>query len=164
MITDGTARQRAAVYRLYGIDDTLIYIGSAYDPTQRFAQHERAPWWPHVARYTEEWHPTRSAAYAAETAAIKAENPKYNIAGRIPSRAPHRSRTRRQISDRVRACGEAQRRAHALSRAAHAEVLGAGGTFAEAGRASEQALIDALDESGLFPGYVAKLRRYQAER
>jgi hypothetical protein len=46
----------------------------------RFRAHSRkAHWWPLVASKTVELHPTRREGLAAETAAINAENPVYNI-------------------------------------------------------------------------------------
>jgi predicted GIY-YIG superfamily endonuclease len=78
--TDAAARE-AAVYRLFSADGTLLYIGSSYSPDKRCAVHARTPWWQEVALRTDEWHPNRSKAYWAETAAISAEAPKYNRMG-----------------------------------------------------------------------------------
>lgn len=74
------ATRRAAVYRLYAPDGTLLYIGSSYDPDKRCEVHRRAPWWREVGRRTEEWFPNRSLAYLAETKAIWREKPKHNVA------------------------------------------------------------------------------------
>jgi predicted GIY-YIG superfamily endonuclease len=70
----------AALYRLYGTDGALLYIGVTDDPDRRFKQHrDSKPWWPQVARKTIEWRPSRAIALAEEAAAIKAEAPVYNI-------------------------------------------------------------------------------------
>jgi len=69
--TKETPSRRAAVYRLYDEEGTLLYIGSAYDPAQRSKKHREKPWWPQVARREDEWHPSREAAYVAETEALK---------------------------------------------------------------------------------------------
>jgi len=70
----------AAVYRLYDAADVLLYVGAAKDPEKRWKIHARERrWWPSVARKAVEWHPSMEDAYAAETAAIGAESPRYNI-------------------------------------------------------------------------------------
>lgn len=68
-------QRRAAVYRLWDADGNLLYIGSAYDPAKRSRKHRGKDWWPQVARRTDDWHPSREAAYVAETAAIAAARP-----------------------------------------------------------------------------------------
>lgn len=73
--------RRAAVYRLYDADDVLLYIGSAYDPEERCKAHRSKPWWPDVARRTDEWRPGRGDAYGAEAQAIAEENPRHNLLG-----------------------------------------------------------------------------------
>lgn len=75
------ASRKAAVYRLYAADGALLYIGSSYDPDKRCEAHYRAPWWPEVARRTDEWMENRWKAYSAETSAIWKEQPKHNLAG-----------------------------------------------------------------------------------
>jgi predicted GIY-YIG superfamily endonuclease len=69
----------AAVYRLYDAEGTLLYIGSAYDPDDRWEEHQKKPWAAEVAKRVERWYPDRNAAYVAETAAIKSELPRHNI-------------------------------------------------------------------------------------
>ncbi|MFD5509136.1 hypothetical protein ACFWIB_15345 [Streptomyces sp. NPDC127051] len=78
---DQQTRRRAAVYRLYGTNDELLYIGSAYDPAERCKEHKRQPWWGEVVRRADEWHPTRGHAYDAEMRAIDADKPRYNVMG-----------------------------------------------------------------------------------
>lgn len=74
------ASKPAAVYRLYGADGTLLYIGAAKDPEKRWKIHARERrWWDVVTHKTVEWHPSLDDAFAAESAAIAAENPLYNI-------------------------------------------------------------------------------------
>lgn len=71
-----------ALYRLYDASDTLVYLGIAYDPDNRWYQHSRErKWWPQVTRKTVTWYDTRELAEAAETAAIRAERPVHNRAG-----------------------------------------------------------------------------------
>lgn len=69
-----------ALYRLYGADGTLLYIGVTDNPDRRFKQHrDTKPWWPQVAQKTIEWRPSRVVALADEADAIRAEAPVYNI-------------------------------------------------------------------------------------
>ncbi len=72
-----------ALYRLYGADDTLLYVGITADVDQRFTAHRyTAPWWNEVTRWTVEWHNTRKIALSAESAAINDEAPIHNVAGK----------------------------------------------------------------------------------
>ncbi|MFF7130365.1 GIY-YIG nuclease family protein [Streptomyces sp. NPDC008240] len=73
--------RKAAVYRLYAADGSLLYIGSSYNPERRYRDHYSKPWWPLVARRAEEWHPSKDDAYAAEMKAIAAEEPAHNHMG-----------------------------------------------------------------------------------
>jgi predicted GIY-YIG superfamily endonuclease len=69
-----------ALYRLFGAKSDLLYIGIAADPEERWKQHKRTkPWASMVAKRDNTWFKTRSAAEAAETLAIRAERPRYNI-------------------------------------------------------------------------------------
>lgn len=73
-----TAGRKAAVYRLYDAEGALLYVGSAYSPEQRSKKHRDKDWWPRVARRTDEWYPSREAAYVAETEAIEEARPQGN--------------------------------------------------------------------------------------
>lgn len=74
---------RTALYRLYGADDDLLYIGISDDPETRFNQHAgEKDWWPEVKRKTVVWYQTRPAAETAETISIGLEQPKHNKAKR----------------------------------------------------------------------------------
>ena len=71
-----------ALYRLFSTDGTLLYIGITRNIPERFYQHEvYKRWWPHVARKTMSWYGSRTAALAAEAAAIASERPVYNVTG-----------------------------------------------------------------------------------
>lgn len=80
--------ESTALYRFYDGAGQLLYVGITGDPSDRWARHaDEKPWWPNVARHTVEWLPSRDAALAAETAAIVAEEPVYNVAGTPRQRA-----------------------------------------------------------------------------
>lgn len=74
----------ACVYRLYNdTDPGPFYIGSAYDPRKRLADHRRRrAWWWRVHHFTLEWYPDRATADLAEHTAIYNERPSLNQAGR----------------------------------------------------------------------------------
>lgn len=72
------------LYRAYDDADRLLYVGISDDVFDRLGQHRRcgAAWTRHTARLTFERHETREAAATAELAAIRGEDPVFNIAGR----------------------------------------------------------------------------------
>ncbi|MFC9700900.1 type II toxin-antitoxin system prevent-host-death family antitoxin [Streptomyces sp. NPDC056943] len=71
-----------ALYRLYDVEDRLLYVGITGDPKVRFTQHRKEkPWWAEVALREVEWFSTRSDAERAEQRAIRREVPRYNDAG-----------------------------------------------------------------------------------
>lgn len=71
--------RRTALYRLFDTEGRLLYVGIAFNPDSRWAGHSASKsWWTDVAEKRIEWHETRSAAVAAERAAIAAELPLYN--------------------------------------------------------------------------------------
>jgi predicted GIY-YIG superfamily endonuclease len=71
--------QPAAVYRLYDAADQLLYIGSSHQPGVRQQEHRKKPWGAEIDRREDRWYRNRAVAYAEESAAIRAERPKYNI-------------------------------------------------------------------------------------
>lgn len=72
-------RRLTTLYRLYGADDQLLYVGTSVDPQDRWEQHSRNKlWWSSVSRATVEWYATRTEAMAAERAAIQSESPLFN--------------------------------------------------------------------------------------
>lgn len=74
--------ERTALYRLYDADKTLLYVGVTDAPSARWIQHSRdKPWWPEVAMKEVEWYSSRREALSAESAAISAEAPAYNVMG-----------------------------------------------------------------------------------
>lgn len=77
------------LYRCFGDDGALLYIGITSSTKTRMRLHARyTPWWSEVAEVTYESIPggyEYRTANAVERAAIQAEHPRYNIAHRVAS-------------------------------------------------------------------------------
>lgn len=79
-MTAPVIEERAAVYRFYAADDTLLYVGVTQRFGTRWSAHaKQQPWWPQVARQASTWYDTRAEALAIETEAIKTEKPVHNV-------------------------------------------------------------------------------------
>lgn len=146
---DETPR-RAAVYRLYDEAGALLYIGSGYDPDVRERAHLHTAWGRHIARRSDEWHGDRQAAYEAEAEAIRFEAPRHNVIG-----------TPNYVGPQQR--GEAQRGAADARWRAVRKARAAGASVEEARRAGAVAEIEYLDGTGMFTGWVARMRKAMAE-
>jgi hypothetical protein len=71
----------SGVYRFYGADDELLYIGCSRNVSERIRVHmANQPWAGDIVRHTIDWYPSRAEAYVAEQQAILAESPRYNKA------------------------------------------------------------------------------------
>lgn len=67
------------LYRHFGHDGELLYVGITADPGRRFQSHAAAtPWWNQVIGITLEHFANRVELRQAEKAAIQSENPRYN--------------------------------------------------------------------------------------
>ena len=67
------------LYRFWAADE-LLYIGISVDAFKRAKQHSRAAaWWGEADKVTFQKYPNRRSVSLAESAAVKAEHPKYNI-------------------------------------------------------------------------------------
>lgn len=70
----------AYVYRCYGHDGRLLYVGMSTDLWSRLAVHRRNTWWaPQVARVRVAVYPTRDRARCVERNAILREQPRWNV-------------------------------------------------------------------------------------
>lgn len=68
------------LYRLTDRHGGLLYIGVTWNPRERWVKHRRnKKWWYEVVRAEIDYYPEVWMALKAETAAIKAERPLYNI-------------------------------------------------------------------------------------
>lgn len=73
------ANDRTALYRLYDLDNHLLYVGISNKPLARWALHASdKAWWGDVAVRDIEWFPTRTEAEQAEVKAIAVEGPRWN--------------------------------------------------------------------------------------
>lgn len=69
------------LYRLFDVDDALLYVGIAGNPGRRFEQHAKdKPWWSEVDHIGLEHYDERVDAETAERHAIRTEKPRHNIA------------------------------------------------------------------------------------
>lgn len=74
-----TSSERTALYRFFGAEGQLLYVGITSKPGKRWETHMRSQsWWPDVAKQTVNWHPTREAALTAELVSIRDERPLHN--------------------------------------------------------------------------------------
>lgn len=68
------------LYRIYGADSELLYIGESNNVERRMREHSKLrPWWPERRRIDIEPFASEQEAVDAERIAIRAEYPKYNI-------------------------------------------------------------------------------------
>lgn len=156
------APRRAAVYRLWNAGGDLLYIGSAYDPDHRCKSHQKTPWWPEVARRTEEWFDHRGTAYTEELKAIGVEKSKYNQMGTPGYRTPDTEaiRRRKELGPlRQQLLQEAWDAARDARTAARSEGASSDGVE----RAGKLAEIEFLDATGLFVAAVKERRRRLAD-
>ncbi len=89
---DGTT-----LYRYFDAEGALLYVGITNHAVLRALQHSKfSRWWPSVRSATFEHFPAREEAIAAETLAIRAERPPYNVVGQ-PDRPPKVRRVSFQV-------------------------------------------------------------------
>ncbi len=79
MKRDGAVKPHA-LYRFFGPEGELLYVGITNNPSRRFTQHgvERE-WWSEVETIKMERHPNRDTVLQQEKLAIQQERPKYNV-------------------------------------------------------------------------------------
>ncbi|MFC8676725.1 hypothetical protein ACFUEN_29070 [Streptomyces griseorubiginosus] len=156
-----TGPKPAAVYRLFAADATLLYIGSAYSPEDRYRAHSKQPWWPQVARRSEEWLESRGAAYTAEMQAIVKEKPLHNAMGPgYPQPLTNAVLQRNELASlRQKLVGEAGSVSLRVADALRKQ----GVDHEEAHVAGEVAAINFLEQTGLFAGAVKRRRERLAD-
>lgn len=68
------------LYRYFGADGALLYVGVTGDPYRRWVEHRRrSPWADDVAEVAVERYAYEDLAYAQERAVIKSERPLHNV-------------------------------------------------------------------------------------
>lgn len=110
-IDGAVVRQAAnahAVYRLYDDAGNLLYVGVTGNLGRRLDNHAEKRWFLLVSSITLEWFRDRATAEDAEFAAIRDEEPQYNLAGSVLEMERRRVAAKRQ-QERVRAHLEAKR-------------------------------------------------------
>lgn len=76
-----------ALYRWYDEDGVLLYVGVSFNPAARLTTHRYGPApWRRIKRIELAWYDNRAAAFAAESEAIRTEDPLLNANG--PGRWP----------------------------------------------------------------------------
>ena len=76
---DGNS-ELTTVYRIYGANNTLLYVGiTSRQILERIQEHHDQPWWIHAQRITLVHYPSRRAALEAEAFAIQVEKPLCNV-------------------------------------------------------------------------------------
>ena len=153
----------AAVYRLWDAAGCLLYIGSAYDPEHRCTFHHTKPWWPEVARRTEEWHESRGAAYQAEMDAIGVEASRYNVMGTPTYVTPDTPAIRRR-QELASVRSKLMRQAEDLRRVTVGELQAAGASYVETEEAGALAMIEFMEPTGLFTASIKERRKRLAAR
>jgi hypothetical protein len=82
MRIEGTAMpvpEHTALYRFYDAEGFLLYIGITSNLTRRNKEHAGDYWSHEVSSTTVAWFADEASAAEAETAAIRAEAPRYNV-------------------------------------------------------------------------------------
>jgi hypothetical protein len=69
-----------ALYRLFGEDNALLYVGISDTFGRRWHEHAHSqPWWLEVRRQSIDWYPSRQDAEDGEAEAVKNEHPQHNV-------------------------------------------------------------------------------------
>lgn len=77
------------LYRHFGENGELLYIGISLSVTTRLGQHRlTSPWFEKISRIEVEHFSNRIDALNAEKKAIKSESPKFNIHHNTPDKVP----------------------------------------------------------------------------
>jgi predicted GIY-YIG superfamily endonuclease len=72
--------KHTALYRYLDPEGGPLYIGITSHLKDRKTAHAHSRWAKEAASFTVEWYPSDAEAAAAETLAIRAERPRYNLA------------------------------------------------------------------------------------
>lgn len=96
-----TTHETLTLYRFYGLDDTLLYVGMTVNPGRRMEKHRGTKdWWCDVARIEMEQFTSLDELRVAERRAIETERPLHNIrmnSGRHRGAKPLRTRDQEPV-------------------------------------------------------------------
>jgi len=67
------------LYRFFNVDGDLLYVGITNNPAGRFRDHHKKQWWESVTHIQLAHYANRQELKAAETEAIRTEDPIFNI-------------------------------------------------------------------------------------
>jgi predicted GIY-YIG superfamily endonuclease len=77
---------QTAVYRLYGSDRRLLYVGISTNPDRRWYEHSlEKMWWHLVTEKQVSWHENREQALIVEEEVERRENPRFGDTHRLGS-------------------------------------------------------------------------------
>jgi hypothetical protein len=95
-------QSRRTLYRCFGADDRLLYVGISSNPPDRLATHRRS-WWGHqIANVTTVEYASGDEARKAERTAITSEGPRFNRQGRWSDRSAWTVESYRDFYDATR--------------------------------------------------------------
>lgn len=95
-VAESTQREWYWLYRIYGEDDLLLYVGITVELDRRLRTHARTqPWWQEAVAVTQQML-REETARRLERAAIQTEYPLYNNAMRVTPECPRRRLARRR--------------------------------------------------------------------
>jgi len=85
------------LYRIFTAGDRLLYVGATTNPAMRFYNHQRGrSWWTEVDRITITHYSSFAELRAAESDAIRDENPEHNVEGTMKPRPWTQKKRRRR--------------------------------------------------------------------
>lgn len=83
---------KVSLYRYFGGDDRLLYVGISNNPITRLRQHGKSKDLTSIRWIELEWFGSRKEASLAEATAIHRERPEWNIAMQVASRQPRKTK------------------------------------------------------------------------
>jgi len=89
------------LYRHFDADGNLLYVGVSLGAVARLSQHKTSPWFGQIKTVEIQQCSNREQALDLETAAVRSENPKYNIAKSPDVSAPRKIRIERLASETI---------------------------------------------------------------
>lgn len=99
----GKSKKVTMLYRMYGCDGSLLYVGITESPRVRIKAHERkSDWFPLADKISIEPFPLRLLAEQAERRAIQDECPKFNVFKIDPNAGRWRAKVNAEEAELIR--------------------------------------------------------------